>query len=109
LFCSIEGIHPESVPSGLDVLQLVVNKTDDPTEGMEMGPEHWVLVQNPQELYEPESYPVMQDHGHIVTNQLPNNPPPPTNNPPPPNNPQATKKADKDKKKRELYYKKVEG
>jgi hypothetical protein len=105
LFCSIPGIHPESVPSGPDVLQVVLYITDDPDLGVEMGPEHWVLVQNKDEHYEPESTPEMTDHGLVDP------PPPPIKDKPPPTDPlpppppildEASKKANKDKKKREL-------
>ena len=42
LLVSIPGIHAESVPSGPDVLQVVLYKTDDETLGVGMGPEHWI-------------------------------------------------------------------
>ena len=70
LLATIPGIHTESVPSGPDVLQVVLYKTDDEELGIGMGPEHWILVGNKKETYEPEVYPVMEDHGLEVNNPL---------------------------------------
>ena len=61
---------------------MVLYKTNDEMLGVGMGPEHWILVANEKETYEPDVYPVMVDHGlKVKKNPPPNlkdNPPQPT-------------------------------
>ena len=109
LLATIPGIHAESVPSGPDVLQVVLYKTDDEVLGIGMGPEHWILVANQKETYEPDVYPVMEDHGLEV-----NNPPPPNQEDNPPEttelilSKEATKKANEEKQKKALAQLRLE-
>jgi hypothetical protein len=60
VFSAKNGLHPETVPAGPNVLQLITYFTDtEDTPGG--GAKHWIRVATPTEPYEPE-----QDLGNTV-------------------------------------------